>query len=260
MGFSWKLTEGGILNPSGDYSLAVESSLLGFELDQFGSQRPFSTILSSIFLSDHLISFGEDTRYAQHNGFNTKPSIPNIFNIKKFFDVSAGYGVDYSWQNTLSGGDLGKSAGWSNNINLQMNLKLKQLFEPLFEDKPAGASPSLPPSPLPRGRRGSEEPGMAAKDTSADADTTAKPKLAGVDKTISQLKNLAKVFLKIPLLDYDNINITFTQSNQVQNSGVVGSTGFVNFWGRFRSSRILTRNTARRASTSSGSYPIRTAG
>jgi cell surface protein SprA len=40
------------------------------------------------------------------------------------------------------------------------------------------------------------------------------------------------MFLKIPLLDYDNINVTFTQSNQVQNSGVVGSTGFVNFWGR----------------------------
>jgi cell surface protein SprA len=232
MGFSWKLTEGGILNLSGDYSLAVESSLLGFELDQFGGQRPFSNILSSIFLSDHLINFGDDTRYAQHNGLNTKPNIPNIFNIKKFFDVSGGYTVDYNWQNTLSGGDLGKSAGWSNNINLQMNLKLKQLFDPLFDEKPAGAAPSLSPSPLPRGRRGSEEPGTAGRDTAAVADTAAKPKLAGVDKTISQLKNLAKMFLKIPLLDYDNINVTFTQSNQVQNSGVVGSTGFVNFWGR----------------------------
>jgi cell surface protein SprA len=230
MGFSWKLTEGGILNLSGDYSLAVESSLLGFELDQFGGQRPFSNILSSIFLSDHLINFGDDTRYAQHNGFNTKPSIPNIFNIKKFFDLSAGYTVDYNWQNTLSGGDLGKSAGWSNNINMQMNLKLKQLFDPLFDEKPAGAAP--PSSPLPRGRRGGEEPGMAGRDTATVADTSARPKLAGMDKTVSQLKNLAKMFLKIPLLDYDNINITFTQSNQVQNSGVVGSTGFVNFWGR----------------------------
>jgi cell surface protein SprA len=232
MGFSWKLAEGGVLNWFGDYSLGVESSLLGLELDQFGSQRPFSSMLSSIFLSDHLINFGDDTRYAQHNSFNTKPNLPNIFNVKKYLDVSAGYGVDYTWQNTLSGGDLGKSAGWSNNISLQMNLKVKQLFDPLFEEKPAGA-PSLSPSPLPRGRRGGgEETGQAVRDTTAAVDTTAKPKLAGLEKTLSQLKNLAKVFLKIPLLDYDNVNVTFTQSNQVQNSGVVGSTGFVNFWGR----------------------------
>ena len=231
MGFSWKLTEGGLLNLSGDYSLAVSSSLLGLELDQFGNQRSFSSILSSIFLSDHLINFGDDNQYTQHNGFTTKPTLPNIFNIRKFLDISAGYGVDYNWQNTLSGGDLGKSAGWSNNINLQMNLKLKQMFDPLFEDKPSGASPS--PPALPRGRRGGEEPGLAPRDTSvAPPDTTGKPKLTGMDKTLSQLKNLAKAFLKIPFLDYDNVNITFTQSNQEQNSGVVGSTGFVNFWGK----------------------------
>jgi cell surface protein SprA len=62
--------------------------------------------------------------------------------------------------------------------------------------------------------------------------TETKPKGEGLDRTLGQLKNLAKVFLKIPFLDYDNINITFTQTNSAQNSGVVGSTGFVNFWGR----------------------------
>ncbi len=233
MGFSWKATEGGILNLYGDYSLAVESSLLGMELDQFGNQRPFSAILSSIFLSDHLISFGDDTRYSQHNGVNTKPTIPNILNIRKYLDLSGGYTVDYSWQNTLSGGDLGKSAGWSSNANLSLNLKLKQLFDPLFDEKPAQAAPGQ--TSLPRGRRGGEETAAAAaavQDTSARADSTGKPKLAGTEKMMAQLKNLAKIFLKIPLLDYDNFNVTFTQSNQVQNSGVLGSTGFVNFWGR----------------------------
>jgi len=34
----------------------------------------------------------------------------------------------------------------------------------------------------------------------------------------------------LPLLDYDNINVTFTQTNNTQNSGVVGRSGFVNFW------------------------------
>ncbi len=233
MGFSWKLTEGGMLNVAGDYSLSVESSLLGLETDQLGNQRPFSAILSDIFLSNHLINFGEDTRYSQHNGFTTKPNIPNILNVRKFLDLSAGYSVDYSWQNTLSGGDLGKSAGWSSSANMSMNLKLKQMFDPLFEEK-AAAPPAGAPPPLPRGRRGAEEPAVA-RDTgaaAAAAPDTSKPKLTGIDKTLSQLKNLAKALIKIPFLDYDNFNIAFTQTNQVQNSGVVGSTGFVNYWGR----------------------------
>jgi cell surface protein SprA len=74
-----------------------------------------------------------------------------------------------------------------------------------------------------------------ARDTgaaAAAAPDTSKPKLTGIDKTLSQLKNLAKALIKIPFLDYDNFNIAFTQTNQVQNSGVVGSTGFVNYWGR----------------------------
>ena len=33
-------------------------------------------------------------------------------------------------------------------------------------------------------------------------------------------------------MDYDNISVTFTQSNSSQNNGVIGGTGFANFWGR----------------------------
>jgi cell surface protein SprA len=34
------------------------------------------------------------------------------------------------------------------------------------------------------------------------------------------------------MLDYDNVSISFNQTNSAQNSGLVGRTGFVNFWGR----------------------------
>jgi cell surface protein SprA len=36
----------------------------------------------------------------------------------------------------------------------------------------------------------------------------------------------------VPFLDYDNVNISFTQTNSAGSSGVVGKPGFVNFWGR----------------------------
>ncbi len=228
-GFSWKLTEGGLINPSGDYSVSVESSLLNLELDKFKQQRSFSQIMGDIFFGDHLIDFGEDTRYSQRNNFVTKPNIPNIFNIKRFLDIQASYGVDYSWQNTLTRGDLGKSAGYNANINLSLNFRMKQLFDPLFESKPAaGAVPTTPS----RGRRGSGETTEQAgtTDTTEVADSTATG--GGLDKVLKQLGNLARIFIKIPLLDYDNVNVSFTQTNSSQNSGVVGSAGFVNFWGR----------------------------
>ena len=270
MGFGWKLTEGGILNLSGDYSVSVNSSLLDMELDANDQQRSFSSILRDIFFHDHLINFGKDTQYGQKNTFNTKPNIPNIFNIKKYIDLTFTYGVDYSWQNSLTQGDAGKQAGFSNSVSFQFNFKLKQLFDPLFSDKPSFPMNSMNAMNGGRGRRGGPEPGSppitnpgappitnpgappitnpgappitnpgappiatpaaASPDTTLTARDTTGGK--GMEKTMQQLKNLARIFIKIPLLDYDNINVSFTQSNSAQNSGVVGGTGFVNFWGR----------------------------
>jgi cell surface protein SprA len=235
MGFAWKLTEGGLMNLSGDYNVSVESSLLHFELDENKTQRTFSQILGDMFGGSRLINFGKDTRYAQRSSVNSKPSIPNIFSIKKYLDVSGSYSVDYNWQNLLTGGDLGKSVGFSNSINTQMSLKLKQLFEPLFEDKSSpAAAPVQPQVSGGRSRRGGgESQGMpdSVAQALAAADTT--KQVSAPSKSLGeQLKYVAKLLIKIPLFDYDNVSINFTQSNQAQNSGVVGSNGFVNFWGR----------------------------
>jgi cell surface protein SprA len=220
--FSWKFSEGGLINPFGDYTLSVESTLLDLELDQYGNQRPFSQILGEIFGKSKLINFGKDTRYSQRNTFNTKPNLPNLFNFKKVLDFSAGYSVDYQWQNALTRGDLGKSAGFSNTITFTMNFRVKQLFDPLFES----AAPSSNAPPSSRGRR---DAGTVPDTTVAKPDTT---QPVGRGRAMDQIKNIFKVFVKIPFLEYDNVNVTFSQSNSAQNSGVIGGPGFVNFWGR----------------------------
>lgn len=232
-GFGWKLTEGGLINPSGDYALNVESSLLNLETDAAGRQRAFSKIMDDIFFNNAFINFGQDTRYNQRNSFNTRPNIPNIFNIKRFLDVSMSYSVDYSWQNALTRGDLGKSAGWTNNINFTLNFKLKSLFDPLFESsdgapnmqgKPSGRSGRLMEEEFQTQKREGDTTQVAAADSAASGD--------GFEKTLKQMRELARILIKIPFLDYENINITFTQTNSAGNSGVVGRPGFVNFWGR----------------------------
>lgn len=234
LGFGWKLTEGGLLNLSGDYGLNIESSLLSLETDPVTkAQRSFSKILDDMFFNNAFINFGQDTRYTQRNSFNTRPNIPNIFNIKKYLDLSFSYSVDYNWQNTLTG-PLGKSAGWGNNINFSLNLKLKSLFDPLFET--AQQTPQ-PPSMGKGGRRTQdvEEEGRTAADSTlaqAPEDTTAATTGGGLSKTFEQLKQVLRLLVKIPFLDYETVNITFTQTNSAANSGVVGRPGFVNFWGR----------------------------
>jgi hypothetical protein len=151
--------------------------------------------------------------------------IPNIFNIKRYLDVTFGYSVDYQWQDALTRGDLGKSAGFNNSVTFSMTLRLKQLIDPLFEEGPAAAGGA----PSARGRRGGETEARPASDTTAAArDTTG----GGFSRTLTRLKQLLKAVIKYPLLDYDNITITFNQTNSAQNSGVVGGPGFVNFWGR----------------------------
>lgn len=236
-GFGWKLSEGGLLNPSGDYSLNIESSWLNLETDPVTKrQRSFSRILDDIFFNRSVINFGEDLRYAQRNTFNTRPQIPNIFNIRKYFDLTFGYEVNYSWQNALAGGDLGKSAGWANTINLSTNLKLKALFDPLFADDASQQQPAQPGARTQRRPREGDEIDFprSAPDTTAQKasqDTTAAEQ-GGLSKTLGQLKQLARLFIKIPFLEYENVNITFSQTNNVANSGVVGRPGFVNFWGR----------------------------
>ena len=230
LGFGWKLTEGGVMNLSGDYGVSVESSLLKFELDDSGQQRSWSQIASDIFGGERLIDFGEVTRYSQRNAFNSKPNILNIFNIKKYMDLSASYNVDYGWSNSLTRGDLGKSAGFTNSISLQMNLKLKQLFDPLWDTRPAVAAPGAPPSP--RGRRGAESAPLPGDTSATVKDSTAGgQKPAGVDKAMMQLGNLTRVLIKVPFLEFDNVNVTFSETNSAQNSGIVGGTGFLNFWG-----------------------------
>jgi cell surface protein SprA len=235
-GFGWKFSEGGLLNPSGDYNLTIESSWLNLETDPVTKrQRSFSRILDDIFFSNAFINFGQDIRYSQRNSFNTRPTIPNIFNIRKYLDLSFSYSVEYNWQNSLTGGDLGKSAGWGNQINFSTNLKLKSLFDPLFADEPSATASAAPPRTTRRQRDLDESEALpsATPDTTSAAseqDTTRGP--GGLSKTLNQLKQLAKLFIKIPLLDYENVNITFSQSNNNSNSGVVGRPGFVNFWGR----------------------------
>jgi hypothetical protein len=238
LSFGWKFTEGGLTNISGDYGLNIESNLLHLEttVDSLGrntdEQRPFSQILKDIFRTNKIINFGRDSRYGQRVTINSKPKLPNLFDINKYLDFTFGYSVNYGWQNSFQSGDLGKSAGWDNNINFSTNFRLKALTDPWFAAKEEPVEQPRANIPARSRPRESSEDLSNAKDSSAKAvqDTILKPKTPS--KIWGQMKSLAKIFIKYPLLDYETIGIQFTQTNRSGNAGVRGSTGLMNFWGR----------------------------
>lgn len=227
-GFSWKLTENGLLNLNGNYNLTTDRNLTDYDNDSVG--RSFGSILNTVLFR------GTDRRYAQGLRVNSKPLVPDVFNIRKALDVTFSYDANYNWQNAFQKGDIGKSAGVSNRIGFVMNLRLKQYTDPWF----AGDEPKkAPPGRAAAARARAPVPADTAKPDSAGGGSADRDSLAAAppppDSGIGILgtaRNVARYLIKIPLLDYDNVNINFTQQNRSTNPGVIGSTGFRNFWGR----------------------------
>ena len=225
VGFTYKLSEGGLLNLGGDYSLNIDRQLN--QLDNDTSGRGFSTLLRNIFFG------GRDNRYAQKFSVTSKPVIPDILDLPKYFDIALGYTVNYNWQNSFQPGDLGKTAGFDNAITFSTNFRLKAFTDPWFRSAdeiaqtPGGEGDHRTEEQAPK-----EEPQKPAAVDTTKTEGSKTPDSKSSKNIFSQLKNVAYLLIKIPLLDYENISFSFTQGNRTANSGVIGSTGFQNFWGR----------------------------
>ena len=234
LGFNWKLTEGGLFNFDWTYSVDINSSLAHL-LTLNDQERSNSEIFGDIFGGAF---FGRDSRYVQNFDFKMNPKLPSFWNLNRFFNISGGYNVSYTWQYNFQQEELGRSAGFTNKINASMTLRLKSLSAPLFESEEQANGQQ---KNLPRGRgRGREriiddEVGNNQKNISNAADTTAVSDSLTVEAKPSPIKR-ALLFLrgaaKWLLFDYDQISFNFNQSNSQSGSGLAGEgTGFANFWG-----------------------------
>ncbi len=200
--FSWKMTEGGIVNLTTDYTLDAKSSLVHLETDEFGHQRLASDITSDLFFNEgRVFNFGYDTHSQQDIRFNTRPRIPFIPDIDRFVTPTARYSVTYSWNDnltqSLNTSSFTKSAQWNSTATLGLDVRLHDIANLIWGDA------------RPRGR--TEDEG----DTGDGA-----------------LATILRYLIKIPLLDYDHVNFTFNQNNSSVNPGVRGGNGLANFWGR----------------------------
>ena len=229
MSFNWKLTENGFFNLNGDYSVDIQSTLAHLEIDRYGRQRDLNEIFSELFLKDQFVSFGFDLGYNQNLRINFQPPVPESF--KNYFNLTTGYSVSYRWGNNLQQGALGKGAGWGNSISTNLDFSLKSFVESWFPS--ADGAQSQQQSPVMRGDREDEEEANEIKPIEIKTDTSSSIGVETPKKPIStSVIDIARTFIKTPFLDFEKINVSFTQSNSSQNGGIHGRPGFGNLFTR----------------------------
>ncbi len=244
--FGWRFSDGGYLNPVFNYSIDFGSTYAHLEtkLDTIKStagrdsiieiQRSDREIFKDIFGKN---LFGRDYAFNQRVELRFQPVFPSLFKLNNFITLQAGYSVDYRWQNNFQQVELGRSASWGNSINLGLNVRWRQIFEPLFKD-------DLTPQrsqPDPRSRGRSRQiidddeqipyPGMVQNQPKPAQDTAQSTNQASKAKMVFEF---FKRSIKWTLLDYDNISINFNQRNSSMNNGLYGNnSGITNFWNFF---------------------------
>ncbi|MBI5645506.1 MAG: cell surface protein SprA [Ignavibacteriae bacterium] len=160
MNISFTLAEQSLLNLSGSYNSSLQTSLLHLEtdyaVDEFGmrmkdaygadvvTQRKSSTIFREIFFGKGSLYFGIPIRYTQQFSLNSRPLLPRFFDLDRYFDMSGGYTVNYTWQENLQQLGLGRQASYNASVNWSVNLRLKSLFDPLFDTKDGGPAAGGP--------------------------------------------------------------------------------------------------------------------
>jgi cell surface protein SprA len=197
MSFSWPLADGGRINPTIDYSADVTSSLVHFELDQFGRQRSLFEIIGDMFGRGGLIDFGLNRSFRQNIALSTRMVVPEFWKLDKIIAPSFRYSSAYDWVNSLQAGPLGRSAGRTVSSSASLDINLKVLGDEIWP-------PQTPVAP---------------------ADTAG----MSIGRRIDQI---SRVLIKFPFFDWDRLTLSLTHSNSARNSGVVGNTGFLNVFGR----------------------------
>ena len=205
LNFAWQLTDGGLVNLGTDYSLDIQSTLLGFELDALGRQRSFSEIVSDMFGKAKLVDFGTDLTYGQSINLNPRLVVPPILGLDKFVVLGARYSARYDWVNNLQAGELGKGAGNSGTLSGNFDVNLKMIGTEIW------------------GQGGMSEPAPSPLD-STKAGPTFDP--------LKPLERLSRILFKVPIFDFEKVSLQFTQTSRSQNSGVLGRPGFANVFGR----------------------------
>jgi cell surface protein SprA len=235
--FNWKVTENGLINLNTNYNVNINSSLAYLETETIGDtirQRPEKDIWNDILSGTF---FGRDYQYQQTVEFRTSPRLPTLWDINRFFTLTAGYSVNYQWNYDFRSAEAGRSAGFSSKTNLGLTLRLKALTEPLFTSTDTKDQKNItdPRKTTDTKKRNITQKNMSdsliVSDSLSVEDTVivdSETKPSSLTNALLALRSVARIIF----FDYESITVNFTSDNSLSKSGIAGKgTGFSNFWG-----------------------------
>lgn len=198
MGFQWKLTEGGFLNPTLDYNVTVGSTLVPLELDPDQRQLSGGDVAGKILFNEgRMVDFGTPNTLTQSFTMNFRPKLPEEAGLAKFIDMTGSYATNYLWADPLQPDprlrDITKRVQYANNIRWNTSIRLRQMTNSWF--------------------------GLPQQSTAKD--DSARTFLGTI------IDNIRSLFF-----DYETFTINFGQTNNANTPGAFGGTGFTNLWGR----------------------------
>ncbi|MCW9095447.1 MAG: cell surface protein SprA, partial [Ignavibacteriaceae bacterium] len=210
--FNWKLTDGGLANLNINYNVNMNSSLADILTDVNGMERTEGDIWNNIISS---AGFGKDYRYQQSFDLRTSPRLPSLWDINRYFTITAGYSVGYQWAFDLRQDEIGRSAGFNQKFTAGMILRWKSLTEPIF-----GKDES--PSTTKKGDIGKN------KESSDSTGVVVGEKPSSLNRAFQFFKSV----IKYVFFDWDNFTSNYSHDYGVSKSGInARGTGFYNFWG-----------------------------
>lgn len=195
---TWKLTEGGLMNVTMEYNVNAQNTLIPLELDDDKRQLSGSEIFSRmVFRNGGILDLGATTQHSQTMTFNFRPTVPPLFSLDRYLNITGSYSTVYNWNDPLQPSpeirDIVKNASFDNTIRFNATFRLKSLGNEWFG--------------TPTTTRGG-----------SSADTGSSFSFSSLLKTI--------------FFDYDNVTLQFSQRNAARSPGVMGGSGFTNFWAR----------------------------
>ncbi len=191
-GFNWRLVENGFLSPTIDYRVVNTTTLVPLELDQNGQQRTGGELFNEMFFTN-----GNAFNFGQTGGYSQVIT----FSMRPRLPAIAN--LDRLLETTAS-----YTVTYSLNDPLQPDPAQRDIV------RRSSAVSTLRISPIFRWKQfGTELFGPIKHD----------------DKSF--LGTLAFV-LKDVFFGFENFTFLFNQNNNANNGGVMGGTGFTNFWAR----------------------------
>ena len=235
--FNWKMTEGGLLNLTSSYAVTVSSSLAYLETlnDSASTPRNESEIWSDIFNGAF---FGRDNRYQQNFDLKTAPKLPSLFDLNKYFTLTASYGSSYQWAYDFRQEETGRSAGFSNKSSVGLTMRWKSLFDQFFKDeeKKEQNLKNTPPKKVVEQTPPVQHDSLGNPIVIVDSTKIRDSLLIEANKpsALNKALNFLVAGARYLLIDYEMISFNFSNDNTLSKSGLQSrGSGFTNFWGIF---------------------------